>query len=314
VLALAVVTPAFAGEKQSMGDAWWTGPLQTPNAGTIPKNHWYVETYFAVEQDNGAYGNNGTKYGANNPKSGMPGYDNDYQSTTEFVYGLTNKFNFQALLGLDGEQGGTGVASSNGIEANTLRIRLPYRLYKYKQGKWAPTFSFVPEVNTPVSAGAIWTPGIGFWAIRPFWMPNGRILRVRASEDIWFPKSGKSVDVSNCATGATSCSLDAATYGVTQVGFEYSLTKKWVPAFDFVWKYYGQNKFNNVAATGVTGFDSTGAPVIGTLAGRRDFRVDPALEYNFTENTGIIFGAEITVSGTNTGSYIAPQIALQWFK
>jgi len=309
VLALAVAVPAFGAEKQSLSDAWWTGPLQTPNAGTIPQNHIYVETYFVVEQDNGGYDNGGNRYGANNKVLGS-GYDNDYQSTTLFTYGLTNKFNFQALLGMDGAQGGTGVKSSNGLEVGLLRIRLPYKLHSYKQGKWAPTFTFVPEVNAPVASGAIWTPGFGLWAIRPFWMPNGRILRIRASEDIWFPKGGKSVGLSNCLAGATSCSLDAAKYGVTQVGFEYSLTKKWVPAWDFVWKYYGQNKFNGVDATGP--LNATG--VVGPLKGRRDFRVDPALEYNFTSNTGIIFGAEVTVAGRNAPGYIAPQLALQWFK
>ncbi len=294
VLALALITPAFAAEQQKLSDAWWTGPLQTPNAGTIPKNHWYVETYFVVEQDNGKYGDSGTKYGANSAQAkainngNFVGYSNDYQSTTLFTYGVTNKFNAQILLGMDGAQGGTGVASSNGLEVGLLRIRLPYKLHSYKQGKWAPTFTFVPEVNAPVSAGAVWQPGIGFWAIRPFWMPNGRILRIRASEDIWFPKGGK--------VTAPGTSVDYAKYGATQFGFEYSLTKHWVPAFDFVWKYYGQNKTNGVANTGVTGFTSTGVPILGTFQGRRDYRVDPALEYNFTENTGVIFGVEVTVA------------------
>ena len=193
---------------------------------------------------------------------------------------------------------------------------MPYKLHSYKQGQWAPTFSFVPEVNTPVAAGAIWTPGVGFWAIRPFWMPNGRILRIRASEDIWFPKGGKAVGLGQCSMlHRRSCDLDAAKYGKTQVGFEYSLTKKWVPAWDFVWKYYGQNKVNGADATADVINPATGVVTPNVvLQGRRDFRVDPALEYNFTENTGIIFGVEVTVAGRNTGSYIAPQIALQWFK
>ncbi len=288
VLTLVALTPAFAGEKQKMGDAWWTGPLQTPSPNTIPKNHWYVETYFAVEQDNGVYNNSGKKIGGNSVGGG--GYSNDYQSTTLFTYGVTNKLNLQMLLGVDGAQGGTGVPSSNGVEVNTFRVRLPYNVLKFKQGGTPLSLAIVPEVNTPMLANAIWTPGVGVWVQRPFWMPTGRILRIRASEDIWFPKSGKQL---------TAGTYDAAKYGQTQVGFEYSLTKKWVPAFDFVWKYYGLNKLNGVATT---------------TNGRRDFRIDPALEYNFTENTGIIFGVEVTVAGTNTGSYIAPQIALQWFK
>jgi hypothetical protein len=211
------------------------------------------------------------------------------------------------LLGMDGSQGGTGVPSSNGIEVNTARIRLPYNVLKFKQGGTPLSFAIVPEVRVPALPNAIWTPGVGFWVQRPFWMPTGRILRIRASEDIWFPMSGKQV--------APGVSKDAGKFGVTQVGLEYSLTKHWVPAFDFVWKYYGQTKLNGVALTGPVTFAANGATLTnGTLKGTRFFAIDPALEYNFTENTGIIFGAEITVGGTNTGSYIAPQIALQWFK
>ena len=331
VLMLVALTPAFAGDKEAMGDAWWTGPLQTPNAGTLPKDHWYVETYFAVEQDNGGWDNGGHRYGANNKVLGS-GYDNDYQSTTLFSYGVMKNFTTQVLLGVDGAQGGTGTPSSNGLEVNTVRLREVVKLHSYKQGQPWPTFSIVPEVNAPVAAGSVWTPGIGFWAIRPFWMPGGRILRIRASEDIFFPRGGKEVSnlntfksstgLANTPTTALSatclansnCSLDAAKYGVTQVGLEYSLTKHWVPAFDFVWKYYGENKYNGSDAIGITGVTAAGLPTTGVFQGRRDFRVDPALEYNFTENTGIIFGAEVTVTGRNTGSYIAPQIALQWFK
>jgi hypothetical protein len=317
VLTLVAITPAFAGDREKMGDAWWTGPLQTPNAGTIPKNHWYVETYFAVTQTNGTFDNGGTKYGANsvaaaNINNGFQGYSNNFASTTLFTYGVTNKFNLQLLPSFSGTQGGTDVTSSNGMSVDMLRIRLPYKLHSYKEGKALPTFSIVPEVNTPVAANSVWNPGIGFWAIRPFWMPGGRILRIRASEDIWFPMGGKNVNVlanPSCGVGAVTCGLDKAKYGVTQVGMEYSLTKHWVPAWDFVWYYAGQNKYNNVAAIGS---NAAGAPV--TLKGGRLFAVDPALEYNFTENTGIIFGAEVAVSGRNVGSYIAPQIALQWFK
>ena len=53
VLTLVALTPAFAGDKEKLGDAWWTGPLATSNPNVIPKGHFYIETYFVVEQDNG---------------------------------------------------------------------------------------------------------------------------------------------------------------------------------------------------------------------------------------------------------------------
>jgi hypothetical protein len=345
VLALAMITPAFAAEKQKLSDAWWTGPLQTPNAGTIPKNHWYVETYFGVQQNNGGYSQSGTKYGANSVgagriagTTGVAGYSNDYMSTTLFTYGVTNKFNFQMLLAFQGTQGGTGVSSSNGMALGNdgigagLRLRTPYKLHSYKEGKWAPTLSIVPEVNTPAAAHRVWEPGMGLWAIRPFWMPNGRILRIRASEDVFFPFSGRTVsnlNSFNSSTGVstpasalsatclanTVCKADKAVYGFTQVGLEYSLTKHWVPAFDFVFVYTGTNQIGTVGAAKSANY--TYNPTTGVAVpynGARVFEVDPALEYNFTENTGVIFGAAVSVTGRNYPSYIQPMIALQWFK
>src|SRR5271157_4868374 len=97
VLALAAITPAFAGEKEKLGDANWTGPLETSNPNVIPKGHLYIETYFVVEQDNGFYDRKGNSHRAP--------YDNDYQSVTLFAYGITNKFNLQFLPAFDGAQG-----------------------------------------------------------------------------------------------------------------------------------------------------------------------------------------------------------------
>ena len=76
---------------------------------------------------------------------GGGGYSNDFESATLFQYGLTNKFNAQILIGVDEYQGGTGVPSQNGLEVNTARIRLPYKLHSYKQGQWGPTLRLFLE-------------------------------------------------------------------------------------------------------------------------------------------------------------------------
>ena len=186
-LTLVALTPAFAGDKEALGDAWWTGPLQTPNAGTIPKNHWYVETYFVAEQDNGVYGNSGTKYGANSKQAnalGMPGYDNNFQSVTLMTYGVTNKFNFQILTDFGGIQGGTvctlptdaliGISASTCSESGCpTSCTATSRVSRGRRSRLFPKSTFR---SSPAHTQSM-TPGVGFWAIRPFWMPNGRILR-----------------------------------------------------------------------------------------------------------------------------------------
>ena len=193
VLTLALITPAFAGDRQKLSDAWWTGPLETSNPNTIPRNHIYIETYFAVEQDHGGYNSSGklVRLGT--------GLSNDYQSTTLFKYGLTNNLNLDILLGFDAAQGGTGVASSNGMEVGLLKIRPVYRFLKYKEGKWWPAMSVATGFIAPTTTNATFTPFVALWEQRPFWFPwTGRILRVRANEEFYHPMA-KDYSLANCA-------------------------------------------------------------------------------------------------------------------
>jgi len=306
VLTLVALTPAFGQDKEKLGDAWWTGPLETPNPNVIPKGHLYMETYFVVEQDNGVYNSKGTKIGGNAPGGG--GYDNAFQSVTLFQYGVAKNFNFAMLPVFYGVQAKSNSESTPGGQVGGLIIRTPYQLLRFKQGSLIPSLSITPGVNTPVASGNgnVWTPWVGLWVQEPFWMPGGRILRVRAAQDFYFPLQGQTFAPSTgvCSgTGITSCSINKGDFQKTMIGMEYSLTKHWVPAWDFYWQYGSRTtqSVNNLASV-------TKSPSYNYFA------VDPALEYNFTGDVGIIFGAEVTVSGRNAQGYIAPQIAVQWFK
>jgi hypothetical protein len=310
VLALVVITPAFAAEREKLGDANWTGPLETSNPNVIPKNHLYIETYFVMEQDYAGYDNKGNKL--------KTPVDNDYQSVTLFAYGITNKFNLQFLPAFDGEQGLKGCVgcATKGMEVDNLTVRTPYQFYSYKEGKAWPSFSISPGFIAPIqTGGGIWTPWFGLWLQRPFWMPGGRILRVRFNEDFYFPLMGE-ISKSSCPTGTgANCSFSDGKYMKTFIGMEYSLTKHWVPAWDFYWKWSEHG-----TATGNGDKLQITAPGSSCISaknggGCQRLVIDPALEYNFTGNVGMICGVELTVgSSRNVGAYVAPQCALQVFK
>jgi len=308
-LTLVALTPAFAGDREKLGDAWWTGPLETPNPNTLPKNAFYGETYFVVEQDNGSYNHSGTQKGAP--------HDNDYQSVTLFTYGLTNRVNLQLLPAFDGVRNAGGNPPSQGMEVDNLTVRLPIQLLKYKEGGTPLSLTIAPSFIAPTGAGPdnVWTPFVGVWVQRPFWMPGGRILRVRAAQSFLFPLQDKRVlGTANCFNGAASCEEDQGKYYKTQIGMEYSLTKHWVPAWDFYFKYGSGTTQKTIAGAALPGSCSTFTLASGSCDSFYSMRIDPAIEYNFTGNVGIIAGVEMTVAGRNSGSYIAPQIALQWFK
>ncbi len=208
------------------------------------------------------------------------------------------------------------------MEVDNMTVRLPIQLLKFKEhgtASQALSFTVTPQVVTPIGAGAdnVWAPGLGLWVQRPFWMPGGRILRVRAAQSFIFPLQGKKVTTAGaCANGLASCVEDQGKYYKTQIGMEYSLTKHWVPAWDFYWKSGTLTTTKTIGGIANTvGACGAGVTTVTNNCNTySSFRIDPALEYNFTGNTGIIFGVEMTVAGRNAGSYIAPQIALQWFK
>jgi hypothetical protein len=201
-----------------------------------------------------------------------------------------------------------------------LTVRTPYQLYSYKQGKVWPSFTISPGFIAPTGGSTIWgtvkpwTPWFGLWVQRPFWMPGGRILRVRFNQNFYFPLQSQKYGATTCAANgfaALPCSVSVGKFAKSMLGMEYSLTKHWVPAWDFYYKYGQASTANNGTSFPISGQGLTSCTAAG---GCQRLAIDPALEYNFTGNVGIIFGAEITVSGRNTGSYIAPQIALQMFK
>ena len=86
------------------------------------------------------------------------------------------------------------------------------------------------------------------------------------------------------------------------IGAGYALDQRWVLAFDFV-----QNFANG---THVYGSEASGNIINTRSASSARTALAPAIEYNFSDNLGIIAGAEFSVAGRNTSSYVAPQIAL----
>ena len=83
---------------------------------------------------------------------------------------------------------------------------------------------------------------------------------------------------------------------------EYALDARWVLVGEAIW--------NRASAVNVAGTAAGGSRVAYRLAPSQEFSLAPAVEYNFTPNTGLIAGVQFTVGGRNTADYVAPQVAL----
>jgi hypothetical protein len=86
---------------------------------------------------------------------------------------------------------------------------------------------------------------------------------------------------------------------------EYSLTREWVLALDIIRE--------STRKTKLRGIDASGALVDRTFPSTRDIGFAPAIEYNWSDRAGILFGVWITPKGHNTPPSVIPAIAIQRF-
>jgi hypothetical protein len=97
-----------------------------------------------------------------------------------------------------------------------LTLQAQYRLTQFEPGFWLPTLSAVVKESLPTGSrdalgSGIYDTGVALYSQTCFWLPNGRILRVRLDlEDTTRPNNVFSADLA----------------------FEYSITREWVLALD----------------------------------------------------------------------------------
>ncbi|MET0275008.1 MAG: hypothetical protein ABW360_18630, partial [Phenylobacterium sp.] len=93
VLSLCAGPSAAADEgpvPQALDDAWWTGPLITPGAGTLPKGRLLIETYLL---DARPYG----RIDAEGRYSDVAGGEHNLGSLTYLLYGLSDRVTVGAV-------------------------------------------------------------------------------------------------------------------------------------------------------------------------------------------------------------------------
>src|SRR5205085_3787757 len=149
-------------------------------------------------------------------------------------------------------------------------------------------------------------PEIGINAQQYFLLGNGRLMRGRINILKDFP-------VRNQVSGRSVFGTGPGFHGHARpgskttiiIGAEYSLSKEWVLAFDVERDQWGPTK--------ISGRDGSGAPVKHVSPKSWNLGFAPAVEYNWSDRAGVIFGVWIVPTGHNTKSSVTPAIAIQRF-
>ena len=267
---------------EPLGDAWWTGPMLAPSAGTLPPGHWLVEPYVYDIKT---------------------AHEDSYGSRAYVIYGLLDRFSVGVIpiLGLN-----------SGIGFGDLTAQAQYRLTQFQPGSWVPTMSVVVQETFPtgtydrlgthvgnaLGAGAYSTT-LGFYSQTYFWMPNGRILRVRLDlSQVIYTTDAHVVDASVYGTGPGF--LGHALPGLSSsadLAAEYSMTQRWVLALDAAYGWNGDTRVEGANVHLRTGWSESLA-------------LAPAVEYNMSSRVGVLLGVRFIDIGHNTTNSISPALAV----
>jgi hypothetical protein len=302
-------SPQPAVLRQSLDDAWWTGPMLANSAATLPRGHFLIEPYL---------------YDV------TAAHSNGFGSLTYIQYGLADRFTV-GLIPTFGFNKLSGGPSSSGVGRGDLNVLAQYRLTQFHPGSWIPTASLEVQETFPTGRydrlAARPSDGFGSGACTTtlslnsqtyFWLPNRRILRMRFNVSQAFSSEANVKGVSVYGTGAgfhghaspgNSTSVDAS--------WEYSLTRSWVLALDATYRH---NANTHVAGYDVqdSGSDPhSSAPLMSVIlnsGSSEAFGFAPAVEYSWKHNLGVLLGARVIALGHNTPATITPAVAINYFR
>jgi hypothetical protein len=140
-----------------------------------------------------------------------------------------------------------------------------------------------------------------------FWLPNGRILRMRFNVAPAFSSHANVQDVSvyGTTTGFRGRAFPGSTVAF-DASWEYSATRKWVLALDATYRH----AFN----TRTTGMNVLqGGTGIRLNSGSIDaLGFAPAIEYSWKSNLGVLLGTRVIPASHNTSLTVTPAIAINY--
>ena len=309
LLSAAMVLPCSAHAQETVDAAsqqWFTGSLYAVSPALSQAGALAIEPYAITSFNTGRYDADGHHHG---PDGGT----DPAVLLTVVKYGLTNKLTIATTPSVTHSW---NAAQGTGTGFGDLPIELEYRLRDTVIATGAPSITGsiglrlptgrFDHLRNPLNAhgSGAWTLKAGLLAQSLFNTGSGHAMRVRLYGSVAMPVARISVhDVSVYGTvdgfAGRVMPGPSAEIGMS-VG--YGLTQRWVLALDLL--------YDNAAGFRLDGTRGDGTRLQQRSPSSSSFAVAPAVEYSWSANAGIIAGVAFSGAGSNTSSFIAPQIAV----
>jgi hypothetical protein len=299
ILALIAITAGLAGAqdaaptpntgRQSLDDAWWTGPLLAPNASTLPRGHFLIEPYL---------------YDV------IGAHSNGFGSLTYINYGLANRFTVGVIPTFGYNKLSDGLSSS-GIGLGDVTVQGQFRLRQFHQGSWIPTISATVQETFPTGKydqlGKRPSDGLGSGAFT---------TTVALYTQTYFNVSqafSRDVTVDGVSVYGTDADFrghaEPGRSSLVDASWEYSLTRRWVLALDATYRYTANTRVigNNISSSSGSQ-DPNGVSL--NLGSSETSGFAPAVDYSWKSTIGVIVGTRVIPGGHNTAMTITPVAAI----
>lgn len=287
---------------QTRDNAWWTGPMLANSAETLPQGHVLAEPYLYDIQTKGS---------------------DSFGSRTYLNYGLVDRLTI-GVIPVFGYNRVSGGPNSSGVQVGDTTVQAQYRLRQFHEGSWLPTIALQLQETLPTGkydhlgnrpadglGSGTYTTSIGINGQTYFWLPNGRILRVRLNISAAFSTRTNVHGVSVYGTEASfSGNARPGNSAYVDTSLEYSLTRRWVLALDV----FLNHNDNTVVSGRNIHADQTATPVRQNTGCSQAFGIAPAVEYSWTPNIGVLLGTRMIFGGHGATSSITPAIAINYVR
>lgn len=286
-----------AAPRQSLDEAWWTGPMLAASAGTLPQGHMLIEPYV---------------YDVISPRA------DGFGSLTYINYGLTDRLTVGMIPTFGYNHVSDGLDSSR-VGVGDLSVQAQWRLTQFDPDSGLPTMSINVQETLPTGkfdrlgnrpsdglGGGSRTTTLGWYIQTYFWMPNGRILRTRLDISDAFSRSVDLSDVSVYGTGqGFRGRAKPGDVQVADLAFEYSLTQNWVLAMDLLYRHA-----ENTCIVGRSTPDAAMEDIHVDTGPHTSFAIAPAVEYNWNANIGLLLGVRYIPRTKAAAASTTPALAL----
>ncbi len=309
VLALAAIVAggAHADSGHAQQEARFTGPLVSP-APPLPKGLFNIEPYLIQTRVVG-------QYDAQGHRRDVDDVADDWRLTVPMTYGVTDRLTLGATVNAvfapdDGAQ--------RHLTAGDTTLTA-YWLLAMGQGDHTPSLTLAAYHNLTsgqhdrldqrrlASATGSGAASTTLSLIGQSYFLPGRNLRGRAGLSWRLPgaQAGIHGESGYGTTAGFEGHAELGSAAQANIGLEYSLNRTWVLASDIVYEQERSTRLRGHLET----TDGTIAVASDSPASWR-VSLAPAVEYHWTDNTGMILGAFVSVDGRNSAAVVSPQMAV----